>query len=117
VVVAAPASAQVVVPNSQQISCLDGSFLECSLPAREARASIYWRTESSEREKRRFPNEIKNPRIQKCFLIYAANSVRIAIYAGNFDALLRHFLHRIPECQSNRLLILQLQAEIRFLIK
>ncbi len=29
-------SAQVVVPNSQQISCLDGSFLECSLPAREA---------------------------------------------------------------------------------
>jgi hypothetical protein len=31
------ASAQVVVPNSQQISCLDGSFLECSLPAREAR--------------------------------------------------------------------------------
>jgi hypothetical protein len=31
------ASAQVVVPNSQQISCLDGSFLECSLPTREAR--------------------------------------------------------------------------------
>ncbi len=30
-------SAQVAVPNSQQISCLDGSFLECSLPAREAR--------------------------------------------------------------------------------
>ncbi len=25
------------VPNSQRISCLDGSFLECSLPAREAR--------------------------------------------------------------------------------
>ncbi len=33
----APASAHVVVPNSQQISCLDGSFLECSLPTREAR--------------------------------------------------------------------------------
>jgi hypothetical protein len=32
VVVAAPASAQVVVPNSQQISCLDGSFLACLLP-------------------------------------------------------------------------------------
>ncbi len=30
-------SAQVVVPNSQQTSCLDGSFLECSLPTREAR--------------------------------------------------------------------------------
>jgi hypothetical protein len=31
------ASAQIVVPNSQQISCLDGSFLECSLPMQEAR--------------------------------------------------------------------------------
>ncbi len=31
------ASAQVVVPNIQQISCLDISFLECSLPTREAR--------------------------------------------------------------------------------
>ncbi len=30
-------SAQVAVPNSQHISCLDGFFLECSLPAREAR--------------------------------------------------------------------------------
>ena len=40
VVVAAPASAQVVVLNSQQISCLDGSFLECSLPTLEARGSI-----------------------------------------------------------------------------
>jgi hypothetical protein len=37
VVVVVPASAEVVVPNSQQTSCLDGSFLECSLPAREAR--------------------------------------------------------------------------------
>ncbi len=36
-VVAAPAWAQVLVPNSQEISCLDGSFLECSLPTREAR--------------------------------------------------------------------------------
>jgi hypothetical protein len=33
----APASAQVEVPNSQRISCLDGSFLECSLHKREAR--------------------------------------------------------------------------------
>jgi hypothetical protein len=31
------ASAQVVIPNSQQISCLDGSFLECLLSMREAR--------------------------------------------------------------------------------
>ncbi len=35
--VEAPGSAQVEVPNSQRISCLDGTFLECSLPTREAR--------------------------------------------------------------------------------
>jgi hypothetical protein len=29
------------------------------------------------------------------FLIHAANLVRIAIDAGNFDASLRHCLHRI----------------------
>ena len=39
-----PASAQVAVPNSQQISCLDGSFLECSLPTREARVRSLART-------------------------------------------------------------------------
>jgi hypothetical protein len=40
----APPSAQVVVPNSQQISCLDGSFLECSLPTQEARVRFSART-------------------------------------------------------------------------
>ncbi len=34
--VEAPASAQVEVPNSQNTCCLDGSFLESSLPTREA---------------------------------------------------------------------------------
>ncbi len=33
--VTAPASAQVLVPNNQQGSCLIGSFLECSLRTRE----------------------------------------------------------------------------------
>ncbi len=33
-------------------------------------------------------------RIRK-FMIHAGNSVRIAIDAGNFDASLRHYLHRI----------------------
>jgi hypothetical protein len=78
-------------------------------------ASIYLRTESSEREKRRGPNEKK---IRK-FMIHAANSVCIAIDAGNFDAPLRHCLHRIPQCKINRLFVLLLQAEkeIRFLLK
>jgi hypothetical protein len=55
-------------------------------------ASVYLRTESSEREKRRGPNK---KRIHG-FMIHAANSVRIAIDTGNFDASLRHCLHRIP---------------------
>ncbi len=50
-------------------------------------ASIYLCTESSESERRRVPNKKK---------IRAANSVRIAIDAGNFDAPLRHRLHCIP---------------------
>jgi hypothetical protein len=61
------------------------------LPAYDV--SIYLRTESSEREKRRGPNKKKNPRVH---LIYAANSVRIAIDAVNSDASLRNCLHRIP---------------------
>jgi hypothetical protein len=43
-------------------------------------ASIYLRTEFSERERRRGPNKKK---IRK-FMNHAANSVRIAIDAGNF---------------------------------
>jgi hypothetical protein len=54
-------------------------------------ASIYWRAESSEREKRCGPNKKKIRR----FMIHAANSVRIAIDAGNFDASLHHCLYRI----------------------
>ena len=52
-------------------------------------------------------------------MIHVANSVRIAIDAGNFDALLYHCLHRIPYCQSNRFIILLLQAEkeIRVFLK
>ncbi len=50
------------------------------------------------------------------FMIHAANSVRIAIDAGNFYASLCHCLHRIPWCQSNRLFILleRAETEIRF---
>jgi hypothetical protein len=44
-------------------------------------ASIYLRTESSEREKRRVPKKKKIGG----FIIHAANSVRIAIDTGNFD--------------------------------
>jgi hypothetical protein len=43
-------------------------------------ASIYLRTESSEREKRRVPKKKIGG-----FIIHAANSVRIAIDTGNFD--------------------------------
>jgi hypothetical protein len=45
-------------------------------------ASIYLRSKYSERETRWGPNKKK---IRK-FMIHAANSVRIAIDAGNFDA-------------------------------
>jgi hypothetical protein len=55
-------------------------------------ASIYLRTEYLERERRRGPNKKKI----RGFMIHAANSVRIAIDAGNFDASLLHCLHRIP---------------------
>jgi hypothetical protein len=60
-------------------------------------ASIYLRTDSSEREKRRGPKKKKIGG----FMIHATNSVRIAIDAGNFDASLHHCLHRILLCQSN----------------
>ena len=51
-----------------------------------------------------FLSEIPNPRKEtrpeqekiRGFMIHAANSVHIAIDAGNFDASLRHCLHRIP---------------------
>jgi hypothetical protein len=49
-------------------------------------ASIYLRTECSERKKRRGPNKNKNPRVQNCIIIRAANLIRIAIYAGGFNA-------------------------------
>ncbi len=55
-------------------------------------ASIYLHTECSERKKRRGPNKKKI----RGFMIHAANSVRIAIDAGNFDASLRNCLPRIP---------------------
>jgi hypothetical protein len=55
-------------------------------------ASIYLRTDSSEREKRRYRNKKKI----RGFMIHNVNSVRIAIDAGNFDASLHHYLHRIP---------------------
>jgi hypothetical protein len=75
-------------------------------------ASIYLRTKFSEREKWRGPNKEK---IHE-FMIHAANSVHIAIDEGNFDASLHHCLHRIPYCQSKRLLILleRAETEIRF---
>jgi hypothetical protein len=44
-------------------------------------------------------------------MIHAANSVCIAIDAGNLDASLHHCLHRIAYCQSNSLLILLERAE------
>ncbi len=66
--------------------------------------SISLRTKSSEQEK-----------IHK-FMIHAANSVRIAMDAGNFNASLHHCLHRIAYCKSNSLLILleSVETEIRF---
>jgi hypothetical protein len=50
------------------------------------------------------------------FLIHDANSVRIIIDAGNFDASLHHCLNCIAYCQSNRLLILleRVETEIPF---
>jgi hypothetical protein len=54
-------------------------------------ASTYLRTEFSEREKNG-PNKKKI----RGFMIHAANSVRIAIDAGNFGASLRNCLHLIP---------------------
>ncbi len=68
-------------------------------------ASINLRTECSEREKSCGVNQNKSA-ISNCFIICAANFIRIAIDAGNFDAPLLHCLHRIPYCQSNRLFIL-----------
>jgi hypothetical protein len=47
------------------------------------------RTASSEREKKHGSNKKK---IRE-FMIHAADSVRIAIDAGNFDASLHHCLH------------------------
>jgi hypothetical protein len=44
-------------------------------------------------------------------MIHAANSVRITFDAGNFDALLFARLLRMALLQTNRLLILLLQAE------
>jgi hypothetical protein len=57
-------------------------------------APIYLRTECSEHKKRRGPNK-KNPRVQIWFIICAANFIRIAIDAGNFDAPFLDCLHRI----------------------
>jgi hypothetical protein len=59
-------------------------------------APIYLRTECSERKKSRGPNKKKNPRVQIWFIICAANFVRIAIGAENFDAPLINCLPRIP---------------------
>jgi hypothetical protein len=73
-------------------------------------APIYLRTECSERKKNRGPNK-KKPRVQIWFIICAANFVRIAIDAWNFDTPLLNCLHRIPSCQSNRLFILLERAE------
>jgi hypothetical protein len=69
-------------------------------------ASIYLHTKSSERERRCGLNKKK---IHE-FIIHIENSIRIAIDAGSFDASLRHCLHRIPQFQSNRPLILLLKA-------
>jgi hypothetical protein len=55
-------------------------------------ASIYMGTKSSNRGRKRGLNE-ENIRE---FMIYAVNSVRIALDAGNFDGALHHCLHRIP---------------------
>jgi hypothetical protein len=68
-------------------------------------ASVYLHTKSSERE----PNKKK---IRE-FMIHAANSVGgIAVEAGNFDVSLRHCLHCIAYCQSNRLLILPERVDV-----
>jgi hypothetical protein len=58
----------------------------------------------------------KTPQFQNCLIICAANSIRIAINAGNFDASLHHCLHCIACCQSIRLLIWvqRVETEIRF---
>ncbi len=49
-------------------------------------------------------------------MIHAANSVRIATEAGNFNVPLHHCLHCIAYCQRNRFLILleRAETEIRF---
>ncbi len=46
-------------------------------------ASIYLRTECSEREKSRGPEQEKNPQIKICIIFSGANSVRIAICGPN----------------------------------
>jgi hypothetical protein len=58
--------------------------------------SNYWRTKSLEREKRRGPKKKNNYE----FMIHTANSVRIAIDAGNFNSSLHHCWHCIAYCQS-----------------
>jgi hypothetical protein len=70
-------------------------------------ATIYWRNESLEREKRRGLNKKMIPE----FMIHALNSVRITIDTGSFDVSMHHCLHCIPSCQSNRFIILLLQVE------
>ncbi len=81
-------------------------------------ASINLHTECSEHEKRCSLNK-KSQQFQNCSIICAANSIRIAIDAGNFDASLLHCLHHISSCQSNRLFILleRAEKEIWFLLK
>jgi hypothetical protein len=61
----------------------------------------------------------KNPQVQNYFIICAANSIRTAMDAGNFDTSWRYCLQGIPEFQSDPLIILLLQAEkeIRVLLK
>jgi hypothetical protein len=54
-------------------------------------AAINLRTEYLERKE----DAARTKKIRK-FKIHAANSVRIAIDAGNFDASMLHCLHRIP---------------------
>jgi hypothetical protein len=54
------------------------------------------------------------------FMIHAADLVRIAIGAGNFDvSIMHHYLHHSLNAKVNRVIILLLQAEkeIRFLPK
>jgi hypothetical protein len=60
-------------------------------------APIYLRAECSERKKRRGPNKKKIREFKShWFIICAANFVRIAIGAENFDAPLLNCLPRIP---------------------